>query len=211
MRKLIFLSLLVFSAVSFAGDVFKAGVDYDLISQPQPTDDIEKVEVTEIFWYGCSHCYRFESILGPWAKQLPEDVNYKRMPAVFNSQWEVHARAYYSAEILDVSEQTHMALFDAIHDKKQALNTPKKLAKFYAAFGVDEALFLNTYKSFVVNTKVSRAMSVVPRFGIQGVPAMVVEGKYLITGPKAKSYQNMLKIADFLIAKERAKKATIEK
>ena len=206
MRKFIFIALLAVSSIAVAGDFYKAGVDYDVITPAQPTDDSSKVEVAEVFWYGCGHCFSFEPFLEPWAKNLAEDVNYKRIPAVFSPQWEVHARAYYTADVLDVSEKTHTALFNAIHNKKQALNTPARLAGFYEAYGIDKELFLNTYKSFVVNTKVSRAKAVVPKFGIQGVPAMVVDGKYLITGPKAKSFENMLKIADFLIAKEREEK-----
>lgn len=203
MRNFIFILLLAFSTVTMAAESYHAGTDYDVISPAQLTDDASKVEVTEVFWYGCGHCYNFEASLDPWAKKLAKDVAYKRMPAVFSPQWEVHARAYYTAEVLDVSEQTHQALFHAIHAEKKAFNTPARLAEFYAGFGVDKALFLKTYQSFVVNTKVSRAKAMVPRFGIQGVPAMVVNGKYLVTGPKAKSYENMLKIADFLINKER--------
>jgi len=206
MRNFIFIALLAISSIVAAGDLYKAGVDYDVITPVQPTDDPTKVEVAEVFWYGCGHCYSFEPFLEPWAKNLADDVDYKRIPAVFSPQWEVHARAYYTADVLDVSDKTHAALFNAIHNKKQALNTPARLAGFYEAYGIDKELFLNTYKSFVVNTKVARAKAVVPKFGIQGVPAMVVDGKYLITGPKAKSFEGMLKIADFLIAKERDSK-----
>jgi len=182
---------------------FKEGVDYQLIKPAQPTDDPDRVEVVEIFWYGCPHCYHFEPTLAPWVANAPKDVNFYRLPAVFNDLWEVHARAYLTADILDVLEASHAALFHAMHTERKRMNTVKQLAAFYQQYGIAPELFEKTYRSFVVNTRVARAKEMVQRYGVTGVPAMVVEGKYLITGEMAKSYGNMLKIIDFLVAKER--------
>jgi len=210
MRKLlVLLSFFILSSeVVFAEEAakFDEGVDYQLIKPAQPTDDPNRVEVVEIFWYGCPHCYHFEPALEPWVASIPKDVNFYRLPAVFNDQWEVHARAYFAADILDVLNKSHTALFHAMHAENKAINTVEKLATFYTQYGVDEELFKKTYHSFVVNTKVARAKDMVNRYGVTGVPAMVVEGKYLITGSMAKSYQNMLKIIDFLVEKERKAK-----
>lgn len=194
---------LVFSSAVIADSGFDEGIDYELIQNPQATDDESKIEVLEIFWYGCPHCYHFEPTIEPWSKNLAGDVVFRRLPAVFNTQWEVGARAYFSAQILNVVEQSHSALFHEIHDEKRVFDTAEKLADFYTEYGIEKDLFLKTYKSFVVNTKVARAKAQVPKFGVQGVPVVVVEGKYLITGQMAKSYENMLKIADYLVAKER--------
>lgn len=210
MRKLLLLLsfFMLLSGVSFAEEAakFDEGVDYQLIKPAQPTDDPNRVEVVEIFWYGCPHCYHFEPALEPWVTSIPKDVNFYRLPAVFNDEWEVHARAYFTADILDVLNKSHTALFHAMHAEKEVINTVEKLAAFYVQYGVDEELFKKTYNSFVVNTKVARAKDMVQRYGVEGVPAMVVEGKYLITGSMAKSYQNMLKIIDFLVEKERKAK-----
>ena len=211
MRKLLIL-LAVFS-LSFATQAlsadsanYKAGVDYGLITPVQPTDAPDKLEVVEIFWYGCPHCYHFEPTLDPWAKDLPKDVSFYRLPAIFSPVWEVHARAYFTAEILDVLDESHSALFHTLHAKRKKINTLDKLADFYTQYGVDKALFEKTYNSFVVNTRVARAKEMVGRYGVEGVPAIIVNGKYLITGPMAKNYENMLKIAEYLLDKERALK-----
>ncbi|MBQ0725639.1 MAG: thiol:disulfide interchange protein DsbA/DsbL [Cycloclasticus sp.] len=210
MRKL--LVLLVACLTMYVGTAYSEAVDYDegidfqLIKPVQPTDDPDRLEVVEVFWYGCPHCHHFEPTLGPWAKNAPADVNFYRLPAVFNATWEMHARAYFAADILDVLEVSHDDLFHAMHVEHKTFNTVEKLAKFYAKYGIDEALFEKTYHSFVVNTKIARSKEMVKRYGITGVPAVVVEGKYLITGAMAKSYGNMIKIIDFLLAKERKAK-----
>ena len=209
MRKFLILMVVffaLFSGFAVADEAFDEGIDYELIEPAQPTDDPSRIEVVEIFWYGCPHCYHFEPTLETWVKSIPKDVDFYRLPAVFNDQWEVHARAYFTADILDVLEHSHGALFHALHGEKKNINTVGKLAAFYAAYGVDESLFKKTYNSFVVNTKVARTKEMVQRYGVTGVPAMVVEGKYLITGSMAKSYGNMLKIIDYLVEKERKAK-----
>ena len=208
MRKLLILLAvcsLTFATQGFSAE-YKAGVDYGLITPAQPTDAPDKLEVVEIFWYGCPHCYHFEPKLEPWAKDLPKDVDFYRLPAIFSPAWEVHARAYFTAEILSVVNETHSALFNTLHTKRKKVDTLEKLADFYAQYGVDKALFKKTYNSFVVNTRVARAKEMVSRYGVQGVPAIIVNGKYLVNGPMAKNYENMLKITEYLLEKERALK-----
>ena len=162
--------------------------------------------MVEVFWYGCPHCYHLEPTLGPWVENLADDVYFYRMPAIFSKQWEVGARAYFTADILGVLDATHSALFNAIHGERKKLTSEDSMARFYASQGVDKALFKKTYHSFVVNTKVSRAEDMVDRYGISGVPAIVIEGKYLVTAGMSKSYERMVGIANFLIAKERESK-----
>jgi thiol:disulfide interchange protein DsbA len=205
---LVSLSLVLLSGAAFSAKnaEFVEGVDYKLITPAQPTDDPSRIEVVEAFWYGCPHCYHFEPTLEPWVKGVPKDVNFYRLPAIFNDSWEVHARAYFAADVLNVLEKSHGALFHAMHAEHKVLNTVDKLAKFYSQYGVEKSLFKKTYNSFVVNTRVARAKEMIQRYGLQGVPGIVVEGKYLVTGPMAKSYENMLKITDYLVAKERKSK-----
>jgi len=207
-RKL--LILLVICSLSYATQVlsadYKAGVDYGVITPAQPTDEPDKLEVVEIFWYGCPHCYHFEPTLDPWVKDLPKGVNFYRLPAVFSPLWETHARAYFTAEILDVLDVSHSDLFHAMHAERKKMDTLEKLAEFYTKYGVDEALFKKTYQSFLVNTKVARAKEMVGRYGVDGVPAVIVNGKYLVTGQMAKSYENMLAITNYLLEKERTLK-----
>ena len=201
------MAALVFSTAACAEEsksTFEAGVDYALITPAQPTDDAKRIEVLEVFWYGCPHCFDLEPVIEPWAKALPDDVRFLRLPAVFAPKWEPHARAYFTADILGVTEQTHKPLFDAIHLDKKPYSSQASLAGFYANYGIDATLFNKTYKSFVVETQLRRAKEQVRRFGITGVPAVVIEGKYLVTGSMAKSYDNMIKIMNHLIEQERA-------
>lgn len=200
--------LLSFSGATFSQESieFDEGIDYQLIQPAQPIDDSSRIEVVELFWYGCPHCYTFESTLGSWVKGIPNDVNFYRLPTIFNADWEVHARAYFAADILDVLEKSHSALFHTMHAEHKRMNNVDKLADFYSQYGIERSLFKKTYNSFVVNTRVSRAKEMVQRYGVEGVPALVVNGKYLITGSMAKSYGNMLRIVDYLVEKERKAK-----
>jgi thiol:disulfide interchange protein DsbA len=207
MKKLIVSIFLIVSfSLSAQAASYDEGLDYKAIHPAQPTDDSSRIEVVEVFWYGCPHCSQFEPTLNPWVKALPKDVDFKRLPAVFRPLWELHARAYFSAEILGELDKTHAAFFHAMHVEHKTMNSIEKLTAFYKDKGIEETLFTKTFNSFVVNTKVSRAKSMVEKYGIQGVPSVVVEGKYLVTGGMAGSYENMLNIIDFLIAKERAAK-----
>lgn len=186
---------------------YQEGVDYQRISPAQPTDDPSRIEVVEVFSYSCPHCYSLESTIGPWAKALADDVRFVRVPAVFRADWEPLAQAYLTAEILGVNEQTHGALFDAIHTDHKHLDSQEALADFYAGHGVDKTLFNKTFTSFVVKTQLNRGKSQVKRYGVTGVPAIIIEGKYLVTGRMAKSYDNMLRIMDYLIDVERRSRA----
>lgn len=191
------LSLLVLSSVSFA-----AGKGYKDLAAPQPTQDPAKVEVIEFFWYGCPHCYQFEPYLEKWHSSLPANVTFIRQPAVFSEVWAKHAKAYFTAEVLGVVDKVHADFFHAIQVNKQQLTSEDELAEFFVAHGVDEAAFHDAYNSFIVDTKMRQAKTMGPRYGITGVPAVVVNGKYLVNGKTAGSHEGMIKTINELIAQE---------
>ncbi len=180
------------------------GLDYDLLATEQVMDDPKRIEVVEFFWYGCPHCYQFEPVLNAWAKDVASDVNFYRTPAILNPLWEHHARAYFVADILDILAASHANVFKTLRQDKKNLNSLEQLVNFYSQYGVDEKRFKKTYQSTSVNVKIERARGTLDSYGIDGVPAIVVAGKYLITVEKGKSFANMLRIADYLIDKERA-------
>ena len=125
-----------------------------------------------------------------------------RLPAILNESWAIHARAYYTAEALGVLEKTHEALFDAIHVKKQRLDTEDALADFYAQYGVDKKQFKSTFESFAVTTKVNRARELTQRYGIDGTPTMVINGKYR-TGPgMTGGYDTLIDVVNYLAEQE---------
>jgi protein dithiol oxidoreductase (disulfide-forming) len=180
------------------------GIDYVTLAAPQATSDADKIEVVELFWYGCPHCHQFEPMLHKWTEALPDDVVFVRMPAVLTPRWELHARAYYAAEMLGVLDKTHEALFAAIHDKKQKFETEDAMAGFFTAQGVDEKKFRDAMKSFGVASKLNRARQMTQRYGINGVPVLIINGKYRTSASEAGSLGNMLKVTDQLIVQERA-------
>ena len=180
------------------------GEGYETIDPPQPTDDPSKVEVIEFFWYGCPHCYRFEPVLQKWVKSRPDYVNYIPQPTAFNATWAKHARAYYTAEALGVVDKMHEDFFNAIQIEKKRLDKEDALADFFVAHGISKKDFTDTYNSFLVEAKTRQAEAIPGRYGVNGVPALVVNGKYRISGTTAKNYENMIKVMEFLIAKEKA-------
>jgi len=197
--------LVLFSTVAFGAakpEEFKQGVDYELVNPPQPTVDPSKVEVMEFFWYGCPHCYHFEPDLNAWLKKKPDNVVFIRQPAIFNARWAAHAKAFYTAEVLGVLDKVHADLYDAIQNKKQALESEADLAKFFADHGVAEADFRKAYKSFAVDTKMRQAETMAARYGVTGTPNVIVNGKYRIAPQQAKSFPRMIAIMNVLIEKE---------
>ncbi|MBD3670296.1 MAG: thiol:disulfide interchange protein DsbA/DsbL [Gammaproteobacteria bacterium] len=173
------------------------------IQPPQQTSTGNKIEVVEMFWYGCPHCYRFEPHIKAWEKQLPEDVEFVRMPAVFNAKWAFHARVFYTAEVLGVLDKVHGPIFDAIHKQRKRLDDLDEVTDFLAAHGVDKDEFTSTFQSFAVNSKVSWAQRQTRAYGIDGVPALVVQGKYRTSASMAGGHEQALDVVDALIAKER--------
>ncbi len=200
--------LCVFSVAGFPGQVgvesFKEGTDYERIDPPQPTADPSKIEVIEFFWYGCPHCYHFEPELNAWLKSKPDNVLFIRQPAIFNATWAAHAKAYFTAQALGIVDKVHDDFYDAIQNKKRALESEKDLAKFFAEHGVSQADFQKAYHSFAVDTSMRQAEAMAARYGVTGTPSISVNGKYRTSGPLAKTYARMIAITDFLIAKESA-------
>ncbi|BCX80489.1 protein dithiol oxidoreductase (disulfide-forming) [Methylomarinovum caldicuralii] len=177
------------------------------LNPPKATEDSGKVEVIEFFWYGCPHCYRFDPYLEAWRKKQPADVVFKRQPAIFGPHWAPQARAYFTAETLGVVDKIHKDFFDAMHKQKKRMASEEELAAFFAAHGVDQETFKNPFHSFMVDMKMRQAEAMAPEYGITGVPALVVNGKYLITGRTAGSFEDMIKVLDQLVAQERQKLA----
>jgi thiol:disulfide interchange protein DsbA len=186
---------------------YTAGEDYTVINPALPGGSDGKVQVVELFWYGCPHCFQFEPYMHDWEKSMPDNVEFVRIPAIFNNpRWKLHAAAYYTAEVLGVMDKFHAPFFSAIHTGKQRMASKEAVAEFFAGIGVDSEAFDTTFDSFAVQTKVRRAADLTKKYGISGVPSMAVDGKYLVDGPMAKSYENMIRIVNALAEKEAAAK-----
>ncbi|MBD2857547.1 thiol:disulfide interchange protein DsbA/DsbL [Spongiibacter sp. KMU-158] len=185
--------------------VAPAGQGYIEIAQPVRTAHPDKIEVTEVFWYGCSHCFHFEPMVKAWAKKLPADVDFRPSPAMWNPLMVVHAQLFYTAETLGVLDQVHQLIFDEINLRNNRLSDEDSMAKLLQeAAGVDPEKFKKTFNSFGVKSQVKQADSRARSYGIAGTPELIVNGKYRITGRSAGGHTEMLKVAEQLIAKERA-------
>ncbi len=182
-------------------------MDYIEIPNGQPFQPAAgKIEVAEVFGYTCPHCAQFDPLLSAWKKRQPADVKLTLVPAPFGGYWTPYARAFYAAEALGVLEQSHEAVFAAIHLQRTlpvgANVGPEQLAPFYAQYGVDAKRFAEAYNSFGVDTKVNRARQFASRSRIEGTPSLVVAGKYTITVDQH-GFEKMLNTAEWLVAQER--------
>ena len=176
---------------------------YVEISPAQPTQTGNKIEVVEVFWYGCPHCYDFEPFIKNWLEKKPEDVVFRRMPGIFRKDWIPHAKAYFTAEKLDVLNKIHSSLFTAIHKHRKQIYDDTSIMKFFLEHDVDKQEFKKTYVSDEIDTKIKQAYVMGQRYKITGVPAIIVNGKYMVSGSTAGSFENIAKVIDMLIEKER--------
>ena len=215
MKKIVWVTLVLsmfngmVSGVALAKE-YKEGTDYIRVSQ-QATESGSKVEVLEFFWYGCSHCYKFEPVLSSWIKTKPSNVEFVRVPAIFRPEWKVHARTYYALRVMGLGEKLHTEIFEEIQVKKNRLDTEKSMTKFVVGHGVNKNEFTETYNSFSIDNMMRKAVKKIGAYKIQGVPAMAVNGKYVVSGRSAGTYENMMLIVDYLISKESASSSSTQK
>jgi protein dithiol oxidoreductase (disulfide-forming) len=200
-RQLLLLSLLLFSATAVLAG-YDEGIEYKKLAAPITTSDPGKVEVMELFWYGCPHCYHFEPKLQAWLKTKPANVVFVRVPAVFNKRWAFHAKVFYTAQILGIEEKMTPVIFNAMHVKHQKLASVDEVEALFVANGVSAADFNKAFNSFAVDAKVRRATDLSRRSGIDGVPSIIINGKYMTTGSLAGGNMGMLRVTDYLIKKE---------
>jgi len=208
MRNLIISAALV--AASLFGMTAQAAeapaAPYVELTNPVPVAVPGKIEVVELFWYGCPHCYAFEPTINPWAEKLPKDVNFKRIPAMFGGPWDAHGQLFLTLEAMGVEHKVHNAVFEAIQKQGKRLTKPEEMADFVATQGVDKDKFLATFNSFAIQGQIKQAKELAQKYGVQGVPTLIVNGKYRFDLGTTGGPEATLNVADQLIAKERAAK-----
>lgn len=200
-----------------------AGKNYFLIDPPQPTNHPGKIEVTEVFSYGCPACNAFHETVDQIAKSLPANAVMNYLPASFrpDENWPLYQRAFLTAQALGVVDKTHDAMYDAVWKSgelstynlkgsglkpKEAWPTIDDVAKFYAKYGVDPKEFVGIANSFTVNTQMKRADDLMKAYGVDSTPTMVVNGKYRFTASSAGGYAQSIELTQWLVAKEAAGK-----
>lgn len=186
---------------------YQAGQDYKILTTAQgTTSPPDKIELAEVFWYGCPHCYNLDPKLQDFVKKLPSDVSFVRIPVMWSAVHEIHARLYYTAQALNKLPEMHEAIFREIHVNHNQLANDEQIQAFFAKFGVGTEEFQKAYHSFAVEGQLRRAKDLTLRYEIRSVPVLVVNGKYTTDAPGVKSQDEMLAIAGELIARERQKK-----
>lgn len=183
---------------------YQAGKHYTVLEQPVRTRDSDKVEVVELFWYGCPHCYHFEPLIKAWKSKAPDYVDFWQSPAVWNNKMKLHAQAFFAAKALGVLDKLHEPIFTALVVERKRLASPGEIASLFANYGVSEDDFNKAFNSFGVTSQVKQADARARSYQITGTPELVVNGKYRVSAGMAGGQAEMLKVTDFLIAKERA-------
>jgi thiol:disulfide interchange protein DsbA len=185
---------------------FKEGIHYKKLVPAQPTGvSPGKVEVVEVFWYGCPHCFALDPELETWRKQeKPSYVEFVRVPAIWNDTLRIHARVFYTAEALGKLEALHTAIFQEIHANHDMLNTVEKIAGFFTAHGVSAPDFQKAFSSFAVESKLQRAEFLSQRYRVESVPTIVVNGKYITDVGMAGGPKQLISVINDLAARERA-------
>jgi thiol:disulfide interchange protein DsbA len=208
MKKLLGILMLLASFNVMAADP-QMGSEFDKTAQAIPNETPNKIEVTELFWYGCSHCYQMEAPLNAWVKKLPADVTFKRIPGLPNPSWAPMAKAYYAMETLGVLEKLHAPLFEAIHKQKALNPTDEKAAIDWVTkqSGLDKKKVEAAFGSFSMNTNLNRAANFFKASGATGVPSLVINGQFITSSTMAGNNNAALNTADYIINNIRADKA----
>lgn len=204
MRKLVALLGLIFSVNAFATDYLE-GQHYYLLSNPVAVADPKKIEVVELFSYHCGACFHFEPLLHAWKEKLAADVTLVQMPAYWNEQTASWVKGYYTAQVLGIKDKTHMPVFKAFQLEKKQFSRAMDWANFYSNYGKSAEEVVKTYNSFGVNSLAKQAQTrLMNHYKATGTPELYIQGKYRIElNNEVPSQEEMLKVADFLIAEER--------
>jgi len=206
-RAFTLLTLLCLSGlVGAQSQKIEEGFDYRILPIAQPVETKGKVEVIEFFWYGCPHCYDFEPELTSWMKRQPKDVAFRRVPVAFRDDFMPHSQLFYALEALGKGDALNEKVMYAMHKENKRLLTESEIADWVASQGIDRNTFLATYRSFAVASKARAAKQLAEAYRIDGVPTIVMQGKYVtspsIAGTKAKA----IAVMDYLEEKIRKNK-----
>ncbi len=175
-------------------------------SREVPRSAPGKIDVVEFFWYGCIHCYQFESKVNAWVKKLPGDVVFSKAPVVFQSQrvnFQGHQRLYYTLEAMGKLSELNGKVFEAMHEDKKQLANDAQIFDFAESVGLKRQEFANIFKSFSVNAKCSQAKALFDAYGVDSVPTLGVAGKFHTSASLAGSEDNALRVAEALIKRQR--------
>lgn len=193
--------LTLFLSMPTNAQEFIEDVNYVRLSKPQAVQTGDKIEVLELFWYHCPHCFHLEPYLIRWLKNSADYIEYVRLPAILTRSWEFDARVFYTFEALGLTETMHKAYFDAIHKDRKSFVTEEQVADLASDYGIGQQDFLDTFfNSFYVNSKVETARKLTSSYETDGVPTIIVDGKYRTKVSLAGGHDELIDLIDYLAA-----------
>jgi thiol:disulfide interchange protein DsbA len=195
------------SAAAAPPPALTEGVEYERLATPEPTADAGKIEVLEVFSYGCVHCYHLQSTLDDWKARLPADVALRYLPATFRPEFRLYARGFYAAQSFDQLEATHARVFEAVWRERLPIRSLADLANVYASLGLDRARFIEAAQSADNRAAVDAAHEQMQRLQVDGTPSFIVAGRYRVLDGLIGSPEELLQRVDAVIALERAERA----
>jgi len=175
---------------------------YEVLSNPQPVANPERVEVVEFFWYGCPHCFEFESHINKWLDTKPDNVDFVTVAPPLNPAWKIHSQAFYAAQVMGILDKFHEPMFNAIHNDRKPMRKRKELIRLVNSLGLDGEKFAETMKSFNVDAKIRQSLQKAKDSGIASVPSVIVNGKYFTSGALAGSYPDLIGVINQLVEAE---------
>ncbi len=201
------LALLLTFALPVTGQEFEQGINYFPLKTPQPVHTGDKIEVLELFWYRCPHCFELEPYLNKWLKSKPDFIEYVRLPAVLNRSWAFDARVFYTFVALGLVDSLHEAYFDAIHKDRKRIVTVAQLADWVADQGQDPQRILDTFSSFGVDSMVAHATDMSGRYETDGVPTIIVDGKYRTKVSLAGGHNELIDLMSYLALRAQSERS----
>ena len=198
---LIVLVLSLFCSSAFSKD-YQEGRHYELI-EPLPTRNPEKIEVIEFFWFGCGHCFSLEQLIKEWKSEVSSEVDFFRLPVVWNAQTKTHAKLFFATETLRVPEAIQ-GIFSAIHYNRKMMLSDKEIIPFFQGYGIQEDKYLAATNSFGLKNNLRKAELFAFKYGIKGVPAFIVNGKYKVSATREIGTEDLLDVVNYLIEKEQS-------
>ena len=206
--KNLFSALSIFLAFTLPSSAqeFKEDVNFFPLLVEQPVRTGDQIEVLEIFWYGCPHCYALEPYLKKWLKNKPEFVEFVQLPAVLNRSWEFDARVFYTFVALGLIDELHEAYFDAIHKDRKRMKNVEQVASWAQEQGVDPQLIMDTFNSFGVDSMLANATQMSGRYEADGVPTIIIDGKYRTTVSLAGGHNEIIDLINYLAQRAKSER-----
>ena len=207
-----FIAASTFSSTALAqsdGSEFRIDGRYHSVTPPQVTETPKgTIEVIDAFGYRCPHCFRLLPLMEQYEKEKPAYVRVRHLPVVFRQSWETPARAFYTAQLLNVVDKVHRPIFESLHVARKSMSDVSDWRELFVVHGVAAEKFDQTFQSFAVESLLRKSVIMQGRYGVTGTPAIIVNGKYRIAAQLAGSYQNMIRITKGLVKIEREAQAT---